>query len=90
MTGAYPPRECAACGRVFVPNAPSRLYCSMECSVRMQERRRRVARGKPPEPAAPPATCARCGNPMPEGAYPTARYCSARCRAAAARERKGR
>lgn len=43
-------RNCAVCGRVFIPQAPKAKYCSEECRRKHEQDRAREARRKGAKP----------------------------------------
>lgn len=43
-------RNCAVCGRVFIPQAPKAKYCSEECRRKHEQDRAREARRKGSKP----------------------------------------
>lgn len=43
-------RDCAVCGRVFIPQAPKAKYCSEECRRKHEQDRAREARRKGAKP----------------------------------------
>lgn len=47
-------RNCAVCGRVFIPRAPKAKYCSEECRRKHEQDRAREARRKGAKPKRGP------------------------------------
>lgn len=43
-------RNCAVCGRVFIPQAPNAKYCSEDCRRKHEQDRAREARRKGAKP----------------------------------------
>lgn len=82
---------CRYCGKTFMTDIPSKLYCSFECyneNHKASKREKRKAHRNPEHDSPVTRYCMYCGQQLPEGSNFQRLYCSRKCQRADYERRK--